>query len=797
MTALEEEAAAFRQFVDGLGPKDIRDVPRLVDELAVRLRRFSQRAERSGEPTVTLRPARMALAVFADHRVRALPKTDLTKWGALAQQTIFEGRDVSEADLREFRRIAQDQNYTALEALLSDVLATVRRKSRPKAARLRIVPMLSVLLVTAVIGMAAYLAWLEQRFHAQAYAAYSEFQNALELEQTRESAAVLARLGALSGDLQNVEAAIAQAPLRNMLTLPFADARGTAESSYRQAAARAIGPLLADAIEFALATEGQGLAVYDSLRAYGILTGQTAWEPTFLIGWAKAREEALGLSGFSEHIASLTGPVEGLVPAEAVLLEQARAIATEASEVDRTWLEMIRAPDVLSLPSWKASEALPNLLDVAIRRSGTPLEVPGLYTREGWDRAQTISAGVAVTKSRQVTEALFGRPLPQQNGTVDLVMERLQTETIDAWTKWLADLRVRPFDDPDRAIIVSGTLSQATSPLSALFEEIWTEIGGRDRSRPRPFQTEIARSFGPAIQYVEQGRMEEIAALFAAVNVALVTRSQDAARGDHAILAVAERARSIQSLRAAPRLVVQLVEDTLAQISAPVVADDTPISRQWARIQAACQAELEGRYPFGEGAAVPVATTTNFFGQQGLLPQFFAQYARPNLETEDGPWRWKTEARFAGLSPESATFLEQSMAISSGLFGGTGLGAEMMLATLAERGQASFRLGGQTTSLRASGAASRLAWPGPVSEQGVAVQFNGGVESSLLSHPGAWGMHRMLDGVRVRPRDEGRRFLVDLRDETGRIFLEVQFDEPVNPVSIRPLMADFACPSQL
>lgn len=797
MTALLDEATVFEDFVAALTHRQARDLRRLVDELAVRLRRFSQRAGALGAPQVTLRPARLALAALADQKVRGLRGVDATAWAALARQALFEGRDIDLTDLAGFQRVAQTEGYDNLSVLLDRVLAKLNRRAREPRPKERLGLAVGAVVVAVTFAMLTYLAWMEDRFHAQALGAFTDHRATLDLGQTRQSADVLSGLGALSADLANVETAVASAPLRGVVTLPFADAVGEARVLYQASAGQAVGPLLAEAIALALATEGQGLALYDSLRAHAILTGQTDWEPGFLTGWIAARENALGLAGFAAHVPTLTGPVPGLLAVEQVVLEQARGIAAETTEAERAWLEMLRAPDVAALPPWRAAEVVPGLLEVTMRRSGAALAVPGLYTRAGWDKAQTTAAGVAVTKSRKLAQALFGRSLPQENDTVDQVMARLQAETIATWKDWLADLRVRPFDTPERGIILSGLLSQANSPLPALITALWEEVGGNDRARPRPLQTEIARAFGPTIQYVEQGRMEEIAGLFAAVNVALVTRDQNAARGEHAVMQVAERARSVQSLRAAPRLVVQLVEDTLAQISAPVVSADTPMAQSWARVFGVCQQELTGRYPFGPGAPITEAALARLLGPQGLIPQFFAQFARPNMAVDESPWRWKTEARFAGLSPESASFLERAMAIRNGLFSEQGLGAEVTLATLAERGQATLRLGGQTASLRANANASRVRWPGPVPAQGMSLQFGAAPESAALTRPGTWGLMQVLDGLRARPRDDGQRFLIDMRDASGRIFVEATFDDPLNPIAVRPLMQDLTCPPQL
>ncbi|PUB17283.1 ImcF-related family protein [Yoonia sediminilitoris] len=792
-------AKDFERFIAGITQAETRDLPRLADELGVRLRRFAQACEMQGVSSVQSRPARLALGTLADHAVRTQRSVDLGVWSALARQALFDGRNVTAQDIRDFRQIAHEQgpDFADLAAFLDYCLAQLSGAKPVKAVRSKSGLALIGALVIAVFGLAAYASYLESRFHQQVLGAYTEFESKLRLSGLTQSSDIVTALNALAGDLTHVKDAAAQAPMRGMITLPFADAVAASTDHYHEAVAQTAAPLLAEAISLSLATEGQGLALYDSLRAYGIISGQTAWEPEFLAGWVAAREGTFDLDGFADHVVLLPGPVTDLAPLDPLILDQARGFAAQTNEAERAWLEMLRAPDMVALPSWDAGEAVPLLDQVALRKSGDPLMVPGLYTLQGWQQASDIAAGVAVQKTRALAQPLFGQPLPQQNDTPDLVMARMQKETIVFWQDWLADLRVRPFDNPQTAIIVSGTLAQEWSPLPQLLEQTWEQVGGNDRSRPRPLQTEIGRVFGPAIQYVEQGRMTEIAALFATANVALTTRDIDAARGETAMASVANRARSIQSLRAAPAVVARLVEDTLAQISAGSGAQDNPLTRGWTKVFGQCVRGLTGRYPFGDGGDLPAANLRQLFGPTGAIPLYFKQFAAPNLDMETSPWRWKTEARFAGLDPETAAFFETAMLVDAGLFSGDSLQADMTVGALAERGQATLSLGGQSVPVRANAAAARLVWPGPAPADGIGLRFQGGAASEMLTRPGFWGMLRLLDDLRLRPRDDGQRFLIDMRDDTGRLFVEMDFERAANPVSVRHLMRDFECPERL
>ena len=456
-----------------------------------------------------------------------------------------------------------------------------------------------------------------------------------------------------------------------------------------------------------------------------------------------------------------------------------------------------------ALPRWRGDRVAPDLDQIFQRRSGLGLTAPivGLFTTAGWDHARSTGAGLAVQKAREEAARLFPQPPTQVNDAPDLVLEQLHRQTVAEWKALLADLRVHPFTDNDTAVLISGRLSQRDSPLPALLHEVWQQVGGTDRLRSHPQQISLATSFGPMIQYVEQGQMRDIAKLFGALNVALGAMDQRNDARMQQLMNVQERGQSVAALRQAPTVVVQIVEDVLAQ-SAAVHADaiSNPLTRLWQRgIFPECRAVTEGQFPFvADGPDSDIAGFTAIFGPDGRLPRFFRTQLEPLIDRDGEEWRWRPEARFSGLSPESAVFFQRAMAISEAYFGGSEtLSQRMRVATLAERGQAFMNIGGAEVALSATAEPADLLWPGAAPDRGITVSLSAGADSATLTEPGAWGMIRLFDGVRLRARDGGRRFLVDLRASGGRVFVEVVFDGPANPLSRRGLLLGFVCPAAL
>ena len=68
---------------------------------------------------------------------------------------------------------------------------------------------------------------------------------------------------------------------------------------------------------------------------------------------------------------------------------------------------------------------------------------------------------------------------------------------------------------------------------------------------------------------------------------------------------------------------------------------------------------------------------------------------------------------------------------------------------------------------------------------------------ATLAQPGEGGLFRLLDGIRLRERDGGKRFLVDLRSGGARLFMEVRFRAEANPLSRWRLLKGLVCPTAL
>jgi type VI protein secretion system component VasK len=801
---LAEPVLAYAERLAVVQDENLND---LLRHAATLLDRFAADAQRAGVIPSAIPPARYALALILDFRARANRANDIRIWAAGAHRFLFDGRDVSVGTLQDFINKARDagHDFDGVRGFLETCLARLegQRRSFDRSSGTNWTGIVTVLITAFVLAIIGKIGFAEWKYHNDLTAVFQAEALQIGLDRSGSIPDLAQRLDQLVSAVSRVSAERDKAPLTLFSGLAGFDAADRANRTYLAAVQQHLPAVLAQGVDLAIASDGDAAALYDTLRAWSILSGQAGWSSEYLAGWvADQSTRNPALAGLAIHTLRLAPPEQSLPQPDTELLAQAATFAAEASEADRAFLELRRSKAATDLPAWRRDIAIPGLADVAQRRSGRPMSepIPGLFTAKGWDYARDFGAGIAVQTARSEAARLFPKPTANQNDTPDLVLDILQRETLRQWSAVLEDLRVRSFTDPETAVLVSGQLALEKSPLDALLHEIWAQAGGNDRKRSHAQQLSVAAEFAAMIQYVEQGRMAEIAALFASLNVALGATDRNEDKGQQRLMTVQDRARSVAALRVAPRVVVQIVEDTLAQTGAAHTdLLSNPLTRAWqTEALQACTEATSARFPFADGEDADLATVTRLLAPAGVLDRFFRTRAEPLLDTSALPWRWKPEARFAGLAPESALFFQKSQAISAGFFGPGGqLGTDLTLTALAERGKSFMSIGGQGGPVEATTDSLRLNWPGAEPNKGIDISFQTPEGEARLAEPGNWGLLRLLGPLRLRERDDGKRFLVDLRSGGARLFLEIGFENVANPLSALKLLKGFSCPQVL
>lgn len=799
----EQAAGAVLRMVEQLATIRGVEAQALVQRAAEALDRFDADLERAGVTPSTIQPARYALGLVLDQAARKNRAVDVALWGAGAHRLIFDGRDISATILREFIRKAElaGPDFGGVKTFMERRLAVLEgsRTAFDRNLGAGWTGITLVLILAFVLMVAGWAGFVEWRFHRDLTRLFDAKTLDIGLDRDGVLPDLPQRLMRLGDASQDVARSADKAPIRLFAAPLGFDAAVHADEVYDIAVQKHLPGALARAVDAALVGEGESLPLYDTIRAWSVLSGQADWSPAYLAGWLADRVGVMpDLQPLVPHIDRLRPPTEALPQPDPELLAQARNYAAEAGEPARAYLELLRSQGASDLLPWVPETAVPGIAVVLQRRSGGAMDspLPGLFTQAGWDYARKVGAGLAVQTARTEAARLFPAPPATQNDSPDQVLDILQRETLARWKEFLADVKVRPFSDPENAVLVSGRLAAPDSPLARLLPEVWKQVGGLDRQRPHAMQLRIASDFAALIQYSEDDRMEEIAALFGSLNVALGAMDRDEPRGLQRLMTAKSRGATLVALRTAPPMVVQIVEDVLAETSA-AQADplSNPLTKAWqTEVLSLCKQVTEARYPFTEGTDATLSEIAALLGAGGAIDRFYRTRAEPFIDTSSTPWRWKPDARFAGLDPKSAEFLQRTQAIAAGF---SSRDTELTLAALAERGKTFVAIGGQGGPVETTAAPLKLTWPGPNPTAGAEVRFTTTAGNATLAQPGEWGLFRILDGIRLRERDGGKRFLIDLKSGDARLFVEMTVMAEANPLSRWRLLKGLACPTAL
>ena len=775
------------------------DATALAAEVRRRAEAFETAALAARVPREAVGEARDALLAVFEARVRSNPALPPGRWAAARRKALPGVPEPDAAALSRSRVAAEAAGAPGrdLARFLRHCEEAVAATPEPRQASGLRWGLLAPLGFTLVL--AAWVGWTEWRYSERLLAAMPPVEAAIAAGAGGPVAAAR-QLDLLAAAAAEVAARAGNSPTGLAAHLGRYGPAAAARRRYVAAVDALLPGPLAEALAAAFATEGGSLELYDALRTLSILQGEAAWEPGFVAGWLAgwgASDPAL--ARLAPHAAALSGPPPGFAAPDPELVAQARGIAAEGDPAAFAFLELARDPAMRALPGWSPA-AVPDLDLVVVRRSGRPLDqaIPGLFTAAGWAAASGGRAQAAIDRAAEEGERVVGaRPaVPVQEAAL---LELLQRQTLDAWSAELADLRVKPFTDQPGSVLISGTLGRSDSPLEALFRAVWREVGGEDRSRSQRNQIAMATEFGATIQFLEQGHMAEIARLFAGLNVALASLDADEEVGRRRLMDVQARANSIATLNLAPRLVVQIVEDVLAQTAVSQAGLLKPrAAAAWQRdYLGVCRYALGDRYPFGSGADADFRAVADLLGPGGNLQRFYAGELAILVDTSESPWRWKPEARLSGFAQESAAFFERALAVGDALFPPEGGGVPLTLTALAQRGAASVSLGGDAAAVETTGEPAVLHWPGREPEAGLGVAFATEAAVERETWGGPWGLLHFLDGLRLRARDDGQRYLLDVRVNEARGYMEMRFDRPANPASARALIAGLACPPAL
>lgn len=576
--------------------------------------------------------------------------------------------------------------------------------------------------------------------------------------------------------------------------------------------------------------------LYDGLKAYLMLAGQGAADPTLLRAWVAADLAALYPDPGSTPVRdALLAHADALIDlsqrraAEPVavndaLVEQIRATLARMPLAEHAYSMLRQMPAVRALPPFQVTAVAGPKAARVLAGGGPAAEgVPGLYTRKGY-REAVVPALDQVTEMMARETWVLGGPSPVPGDARRLRQEVLAlyfSEYVRIWDALLANLSLVPMTDGAQVRQVADDLSGPQSPLRALMKAVAAETRLADRPGPPPATGSAALDrvgglVGSAMAALPTAPEQQVDDHFAALHAyvggdpAAGSTLEDTLRtlGEfYAQMAdgagggtPAGRALAAQAGRL-PASVATLVRQ-VSQAGGAAAAGDRrgQLAAEWASsVLPTCQMATRDRYPMSRGAAaeVPLADFAKLFAPGGLIDAFFNAHLRPYADMSRRPWRWQAANGVSlGLSPTALLEFERAAMIRDAFFPTAGLPAvsfDLIPTGLSGADGARLDIDGQQLVLGPSGGqAQRLKWPGPGAGQArISVEPGG---SAAQGFDGAWAWFRLLDTASRGGGGDRIEISLTVGPTTARFALRP--GTLVHPFRL-PELYQFRCPASL
>jgi len=583
------------------------------------------------------------------------------------------------------------------------------------------------------------------------------------------------------------------------------------------------------------------------------------WEQNLSSTLTPEQREAL-----SNHLAAAlaNGAPAAVAPMDKTLVSNVRDMLIAYPLEYRIFSRIKRANVGGDFPEFSvASAGGPNAVNVFERASGKPLTrgIPGIFTRDAYFKAfkgkvETVARQLAdeerwVLDVKTPTDALA----KASSGAEDLdtrVRRLYLQEYIKVWDEYIADVRLVKLGGLDRSLAVTRLLAAPDSPLTAYMRAIAREtsleklalearaaqaaqkkaisnikIPGKLGKTQKELAALTGQPAGGTPQQADAGRplesmvddhfaniqrmvtgtpapIDDVAKLFnevfvqlTAVDAAQKSKSPPPPGGGGA-------AKAAAALQPEP---IKTMLETLADAGANQsrTAERQGLSSELQPMADFCKRTIAGRYPFAQGSKSDVLPDDfgQFFGQGGMLDDFYQRRLAALVDTGASPWKYRPlpdGSTPPGGGAALADF-ERAAKIKEAFFraGGKQPGFKVDLRVIEmSDGMKDLTLDFDGTVFKfAAGntAAQTLNWPS--SKVASQIKLSEGTGAPQLFE-GPWALMRMFGKFEIQPSAQPERFTVVLNLDGKKAKLEVISGSAINPLRMREIQ-QFRCPETL
>ncbi len=503
----------------------------------------------------------------------------------------------------------------------------------------------------------------------------------------------------------------------------------------------------------------------------------------------------------STHLRNLLDYSDTLrpIPIDPLLVSQARISLTQAS-IPRIIYGQIKrdyAGDANALRLDAVAGI--GIEKVLRRRSGRRLSepVPAIYTSKVF---KDVTGPAMLKFVRQFAEeqwvwgsgGVAGAATASRLGPA--VSDVYERDYAEWWTGLLNDLEIVPFSSVQQYADALGILTSPTSPLKGVLklaadntalvggttdpskQSIGSRIseGARDIFQQAqqtvtgaaPAGTVVTRQFEP-LQRLMTGTPPPFDAVLEQVRKIRdgVSRVASQLGGMQPLAAITDQGvndlwRSVdQDASNLPEPADRLIKEIVRHAGERVadVASQQLDKLYQGQVVARCRVLIDGRYPLGNGAEIPLADFGEVFGYGGLYDKFFTEHLDKVVDSVQTPWTWR--AAPLSSSPDLLRQFERAERIRRMFFPAGSKSPELnftLTLSSLDKGATRFflEINGQRYDVKPGAAGgSPAVWPGADKRGLVYAAFEDNVAAPerLNAFQGPWALFRLVDATRVPP----------------------------------------------
>jgi type VI secretion system protein ImpL len=595
---------------------------------------------------------------------------------------------------------------------------------------------------------------------------------------------------------------------------------------------------------------------YQALKAYLMLGDNEHLDPDYIKQWVTNDWRATyGRNLSNEQYDQLSGHLDALL--------SMRPIATPF-DLDRNLVELIRGLLEQTSPAERAyakiksnllpqgkeftvdTSAGPDARQALVRISGEPLTrgVPAMFSPDGYYKGFLPAQAQAINEQEDefwiFGTSAAGSETMDTTALANQISNMYFRDYIDTWNRFLADVRIRPFNNFTEAAEILRVITGENSPLilflrgaaentklmpdipgigaegeedDSLLGKVGSMFGSDEEdSGPSMSPAVVDAEFASLRHFVEgkesqsaqiDGIRNDIRELYSYISLLARSGTGAATAGAQQEMSVAvNRIRTSASYAPAP--VSQWISE-LADQSEGLVAGNTmsALDARWrSEVVPFCRKAVANRYPFSPtgDAEVSLQDFGQFFGPGGKLDMFFKSNLSAYVNTNTSPWRVEPSVSdIIRINSAALKQMELAREIQQAFFaqGGNMPSASFDLKPVGmDPNTTHFMLNidGQRLNYSHGPLVSEsLTWPSSSSFSQVQIQFS--PETAMggsRTENGAWAWFRMLDTATIERGASPEQFKLTFTLADRWITYELRARSAYNPFNLSQLRS-FEC----